>query len=92
MLLMHLEIKWIRNTSQIYQHLTIEDLEGWMKLILLAAAEEVASKAEAKAEVIMVEEADMAVEEDFMLDMDEEADMAEEAGKTQDIKSPDPML
>ena len=60
-----------------------------MKLILLAAEDEVASNADA--EVIMVEEADMAAEEYFMVNMDEEADMAEEAGKTRDINSPDPI-
>ena len=60
-----------------------------MKLVLWVAAEEVASKADA--EVITVEEADVAVEEDFMVDVDEEANMAEEAGKNQDINSPDPM-
>ena len=60
-----------------------------MKLILWAAAEEVAFKAEA--EVITMEEADVAVEEDFMVDVDEEAYMAEAEGKTQDINSPDPM-
>ena len=79
MLLMHLEIEWIRNTRQNYQHLTIEDLEEWMKLILWAAEEEVAFKAEV--EVITVEEVDVAAEEYFMVNVDEEADMAEEAGK-----------
>ena len=51
-----------------------------MKLILWGVAEEVAFKAEA--EVITVEEADVAAEEDFMVDVDEEADIAEDAGKT----------
>ena len=57
-----------------------------MKLILCAAADEVAFKAEA--EVVIVEEAVVATEKCFMVDMDEEADMAEEAGKTQDINDP----
>ena len=61
-----------------------------MKLILLEAAEEVAFKAEA--EVITVEEADVAAKEDIMVDVDEEADTAEETGKTQDINIPDPMI
>ena len=57
-----------------------------MKLILCAAADEVAFKAEA--EVVIVEEAVVATEKCFMVDMDKEADMAEEAGKTQDINDP----
>ena len=60
-----------------------------MKLILWAAAEEVAFKAEA--EVITAEQADVATEEDLMVDVDEEDYMEEEAGKTQDINSPYPM-
>ena len=60
-----------------------------MKLIIWAEAEEVASKAEA--EVITVEEVDLAAEEYFMVDVDKEADMAEEEGKTRDINIPDPM-
>ena len=60
-----------------------------MKLIIWAASQEVAFKAEA--EVITTEEEDIAAEEDFMVDVDEEADIAEEAGKTQDINGPDPM-
>ena len=50
-----------------------------MKLILWAATEEVAFKAEVQ--VITAEEADVTAKEDFMVDVDEEADMAEEAGK-----------
>ena len=60
-----------------------------MKLILWAAAEEVAFKAEA--EVITAEESGVAAEEDFIMDVDEEADMAEEAGKNRDINGLDPM-
>ena len=60
-----------------------------MKLILWAATEEVAFKAEV--EVITAEEADVDVEEDFMVDVDEEAAIIEEAGKTRDINSLDPM-
>ena len=60
-----------------------------MKLILWAASEEVAFKAEV--EVITSEEADVAVELYFMVDVDEEADMAEKAGKTRDINGPYPM-
>ena len=89
MLLLHLEIKWIRNTRQKYQRLTIEDLEEWMKLIIWAAEEEVSSKAEA--EVVTVEEVYVAAEEDYMVDVDKEADMAEEAGKNRGIKGPDLM-
>ena len=57
-----------------------------MKLILWAASEEVAFKAEA--DVITEEEADMDTEEDFMVDMYEEADMEEEASKTRYINGP----
>ena len=53
-----------------------------MKLILWAAAEEVAFKAEA--EVVTAEEADVAAEEYFMVDVDKKADIAKEAGKNQD--------
>ena len=60
-----------------------------MKLILWAAAEELAFKV--KVEVIMAEEADVAEEEYFMVDVDKEADMVEKAGKTQYINGPDPM-
>ena len=60
-----------------------------MKLILWAAADKVALKSDA--EVITVEEADVATEEDLIVDVDEEADMAEEAGKTWDINGPDPI-
>ena len=64
-----------------------------MKLILWAAAEEVAFNAEA--EVVTAEEPDVAAEEYFMVDVDvdvdEDADMAEEAGYTQDINVPYPM-
>ena len=86
---MHLETKLIINTRQNYKHLTIEYLEEWMKLILWEVTEEVAFKE--YAEVITVEEVDVAAEEDFIMDVDKEADMAEEAGKTWDINSPDPM-
>ena len=60
-----------------------------MKLILWAAEEEVAFKAEV--EVITAEEVDVAAEEDFMVEVDEEADMEEEAGKTRDINGTDLM-
>ena len=61
-----------------------------MKLILWAAAEEVAFKAET--EVITGEEADMFAEKDFMVDVDKEADMEEEVGKSWDINGPYTML
>ena len=89
MILLYLEINLIRNTRQKYQHLTTEELEEWMKLILWAAEEEVAFKEEA--ELITSEDADMATEEDFMVDVEEETNMAEEAGITRDINDPDPM-
>ena len=57
---------------------------------LWAAAEELVFKADA--EVIKVEEADVAAKEDFMVDVDKEDNMAEEAGKTWDINSPYPIL
>ena len=60
-----------------------------MKLILWAAEEEVAFKAEV--EVITAEEVDVAAEEYFMVEVDKEADMEEEAGKTRDINGTDPM-
>ena len=58
-------------------------------MILWEAAEEVTFKAEA--EVITLEEADVAAKEDFLVDVDKEAYTAEEAGTTRDINSPDPM-
>ena len=60
-----------------------------MKLILWAAAEEVAFKVEA--EVITAQEAYVAAKENLMMDVDEEANMAEEEGKTRDINGPDLM-
>ena len=60
-----------------------------MKLIIWAAAEEVAFKADA--EVITAEEADMATREDLMVEVDNEANMVEEAGKTWDINGTDQM-
>ena len=58
-------------------------------MILWAAAEEVAFKAEA--EVITTEEEDVVAEEDFMVDVDEEADMVDESEKTRNINGPDLM-
>ena len=50
-----------------------------MKLILWAATEEVAFKAEV--EVITAEEVGMFAEEDFIMDVNKEDNMAEDAAK-----------